>query len=289
MRYTEKKYDFKFDSPYDFIRVLFCTTFLAPFRLINEITKKILFLGKNKVKDIVNTGMIIAISLFVGELGYQLIFSSLSVFKGKVPLVSILIALGVLFGLTKLVDTIQLEDMDIFEASTDEESVIEKTDISPKDIEVPVSEMESNDIENNDTPITEDYVEGNKIYNNEILNSKEFIDTLESRLSRYDEILQNDDNDSKSEELNEDALKDIFSEDSLDNLEQLLDPIDIEELSNKIESNSKELLGDNFEPEKFKFDDLVSQYDEIAERRTGSYDAEEIVIEDDFNLDEYIL
>lgn len=112
---------------------------------------------------------------------------------------------------------------------------------------------------------------------------------MESRLSRYDEILQNDDNDSKSEELNEDALKDIFSEDSLDNLEQLLDPIDIEELSNKIESNSKKLLGDNFEPEKFKFDDLVSQYDEIAERRTGSYDAEEIVIEDDFNLDEYIL
>lgn len=68
MRYTE--HEFKIDHVFDFIRVFFSSIFLAPYRLLNEYSRKILLLDKKIIKH----NMLCAI-------GFNLLFLAREVYK----------------------------------------------------------------------------------------------------------------------------------------------------------------------------------------------------------------
>lgn len=68
MRYTE--HEFKIDHVFDFIRVFFSSIFLAPYRLLNEYSRKILLLDKKIIKY----NMLCAI-------GFNLLFLAREVYK----------------------------------------------------------------------------------------------------------------------------------------------------------------------------------------------------------------
>lgn len=100
MRYTEKKYDFYFDNFFDIIRVVFLFLFLSPFRLINEISKKVIYLGKELIEKILIGSIVMCSFLIVVSLIIQLFRNKLSILKGPIPIISGLICLlllGVLY------------------------------------------------------------------------------------------------------------------------------------------------------------------------------------------------
>lgn len=68
MRYTE--HEFKIDHVFDFIRIFFSSIFLAPYRLLNEYSRKILLLDKRIIKY----NMLCAI-------GFNLLFLAREVYK----------------------------------------------------------------------------------------------------------------------------------------------------------------------------------------------------------------
>lgn len=68
MRYTEN--EFKIDHIFDFIRIFFSSIFLAPYRLLNEYSKKILLLDKRIIKY----NMLVAI-------GFNILFLARELYK----------------------------------------------------------------------------------------------------------------------------------------------------------------------------------------------------------------
>lgn len=68
MRYTEN--EFKIDHIFDFIRIFFSSIFLAPYRLLNEYSKKILLLDKRIIKY----NMLVAI-------GFNILFLAREIYK----------------------------------------------------------------------------------------------------------------------------------------------------------------------------------------------------------------
>lgn len=71
MRYTE--YDYKTETPFDTIRLMSSSIFLAPFRLVNEISKKILYLPKDLVEKVEMTAMGINVGAMVIDIGFDLV------------------------------------------------------------------------------------------------------------------------------------------------------------------------------------------------------------------------
>lgn len=288
MRYTEKKYDFKFDSPHDFVRILFCTTFLAPFRFFNEMSKKVLFLGKKSVKELVNTGIVIAGLLFAGEAGYQIFFTKLSLFNGHIPLLAVAISIVTLVLLNKFIDSVQLEDMDIFE-ETDEPVAIKSEEPQPmstinaKEAEIPVVQVQD-DI----TPITEEFM---NTASEAVTEMPQLNPIVSERLKKYDNIMADEVASTDS------ILDELFEDDTNELYESMLNPINDIELSGDLSNNTKELLKENYTEEKIKFDDLVSQFDnDIDLLSNPTLDLESIggeLIDDfdseDFNLEDYFV
>lgn len=244
MRYTEKEYDFVFDSVYDFIRVLFSTTFLAPFRFFNEMSKKIILLGKKGIKDILNTAVIIASLLLAGEFGYQILFTKLSLFSGSVPLISIALALIGVFIINQRVDNFDIEELDIFEECEDKE--------------------ESKPILNMEKPL-EGIVEKPIIEQEEIVpNEKPSEQGLNKLMDKYDSIMDDsepiDDNLDIVSMLNNLTMEDM--DDSNKILEAVKNPINEDGLMEAYSANTMELSGDNYydDLEKFeKYENIISE------------------------------
>lgn len=65
MRYTES--DFTIDHVFDFIRLVFSSIFLAPFRFCNEYSKKLLFLDKECIRKHVLLALALVLFLAVTE------------------------------------------------------------------------------------------------------------------------------------------------------------------------------------------------------------------------------
>ncbi|WP_304427987.1 hypothetical protein [uncultured Clostridium sp.] len=235
MRYTEKEYDFIFDSVYDFVRVLFSTTFLAPFRFFNEMSKKIILLGKKGIKDILNTAVIISALLLAGEFGYQILFTKLSLLKGSVPLISIAIALVGVFFLNKKVDDFDIEELDIFEECEAEEKV--------------------ENILNMEKPL-EDIVEKPIIENEEITTKEKSSDIMD----RYDNIMNDDIIDDDTDLI---AMLNNIDVSEINNSEKILDtiknPVNEDGLSQAYSYNTQQLSGDNYDEDLAKY----AEYDGI--------------------------
>lgn len=244
MRYTEKEYDFIFDSVYDFIRVLFSTTFLAPFRFFNEMSKKIILLGKKGIKDILNTAVIIASLLLAGEFGYQILFTKLSLFSGSVPLVSIAIALVGVFIINKKVDDFDIEELDIFEECENSE--------------------ESKPILNMEKPL-EGIMEKPIIEQEEIIpNEKPSEQGVNKLMDKYDSIME--DSDTIDDDLDlVSMLNNISMEDMSDSnkiLEAVKNPINEDGLMEAYSSNTMELSGDSYYDDVAKFEKYESIFSE---------------------------
>ena len=56
MRYTEQDNSFKFESFYDYVRGAIVFTLIAPLRLIKEISTKVVYLSKDKLRKTVTIG-----------------------------------------------------------------------------------------------------------------------------------------------------------------------------------------------------------------------------------------
>lgn len=282
MRYTEKEYDFKFDSVYDFIRILFSTTFLAPFRFFNEMSKKIIFLGKKSIKEILNTAVIIAALLLAGEFGYQLLISKLSLLGGNVPLLAVALALLGVFGLSFKVDDFDLEELDIFE----ECEVVE-----PKPIVEEVAEVQSNinnPVENIvEKPIMEPIPQEESPVEPVTLNSPVAGD-INEKLRKYDSIMEDT---AVTDDV--DDILDLFDINPDDILDNVSNPLDEASLTETFANNTKELLGDNYEEEKEKFDALAEQMAAlVADTTKDSINIEPIEeydSMDEFSLEDYLL
>lgn len=87
-RYTED--NFTFDSLFDVIRFIFSSVFLAPIRLVNEITKKIPYASKDCLGKVSITSILINLLLIVINIGLQLYHNKFSFLSGSVPLISLI-------------------------------------------------------------------------------------------------------------------------------------------------------------------------------------------------------
>lgn len=282
MRYTEKEYDFKFDSVYDFIRILFSTTFLAPFRFFNEMSKKIIFLGKKSVKEILNTAVIIAALLLAGEFGYQLLIGKISLLSGNVPLIAVALALLGVFGLSFKVDDFNLEELDIFEEceAVEPKPIVEEVVEVQPNTSNPVEEVVEKPIVNS-TPQEESPVEP------VALNSP-VTGNINEKLRKYDFIM---DDEVATGDI--DDMLDLFDINPDDILDSVSSPLDEASLTETFANNTKELLGDSYEEEKEKFDTLAEQMDALfADATKDSINVEpveEFESMDDFQLEDYLL
>lgn len=282
MRYTEKEYDFKFDSVYDFIRILFSTTFLAPFRFFNEMSKKIIFLGKKSVKEILNTAVIIAALLLAGEFGYQLLIGKISLLSGNVPLIAVALALLGVFGLSFKVDDFNLEELDIFEEceAVEPKPIVEEVVEVQQNTSNPVEEVVEKPIVHS-TPQEESPVEP------VTLNSP-VTGNINEKLRKYDFIM---DDEVATGDI--DDMLDLFDINPDDILDSVSSPLDEASLTETFANNTKELLGDSYEEEKEKFDTLAEQMDALfADATKDSINVEpveEFESMDDFQLEDYLL
>ena len=282
MRYTEKEYDFKFDSVYDFIRILFSTTFLAPFRFFNEMSKKIIFLGKKSVKEILNTAVIIAALLLAGEFGYQLLIGKLSLLSGNVPLIAVALALLGVFGLSFKVDDFDLEELDIFEEceAVEHKPIVEEVVEVQPNTSNPVEGVVEKPIVNS-TQQEESPVEP-------VTLNRPVTGDINEKLRKYDSIM-----DDEVATGDVDDILDLFDINPDDILDSVSSPLDEASLTETFANNTKELLGDSYEEEKEKFDALAEQMDALfADATKDSINVEpieEFESMDDFSLEEYLL
>lgn len=94
MRYTEQ--EFKLDHIFDYIRYGFSSIILAPFRLINEITKKICYLPLPIIEKCCITAIGLDVLITVITIISLLRKHNFSLFVGKVPLIACLLSLVIL-------------------------------------------------------------------------------------------------------------------------------------------------------------------------------------------------
>lgn len=99
MKYTEKKFDYDFSTLYSFIRMIFVLVLIAPARLINEISTKVIYLKRTQIEFYLRvTTIMCGICTLVCFL-LQLYRGNLNFFKGKFPLILQLVAICILIGI----------------------------------------------------------------------------------------------------------------------------------------------------------------------------------------------
>lgn len=106
MRYTE--YEFKVDHFFDILRIICCSLFRAPIQLVNEISKKIVYIEKRILRKVCFGGLVVNLILILINLCYNILYlHRFSFTKGNLPLASLLIGLGFSTLLLLLVDRIK--------------------------------------------------------------------------------------------------------------------------------------------------------------------------------------
>lgn len=94
MKYTEQ--EFKFDHIFDFIRYLFSSIFLAPFRFTNELTRKLPYLQQELLSDFNLWAIGINAFLIVTKIISCFRSRNFNPFAGTIPLVAYILSGGVL-------------------------------------------------------------------------------------------------------------------------------------------------------------------------------------------------
>ena len=67
MRYTEKDLKTKYDNFTEYLSSIMELLILSPFRLVNEISKKVVYLEKQRIEKMLITSIVIAILILLLE------------------------------------------------------------------------------------------------------------------------------------------------------------------------------------------------------------------------------
>lgn len=94
MKYTEQ--EFKFDHIFDFVRYLFSSIFLAPFRFTNELTRKLPYLQQELLSEFNIWAIGINAFLIVTKIVSCVKNKNFNPFSGTIPLVAYILSGGVL-------------------------------------------------------------------------------------------------------------------------------------------------------------------------------------------------
>lgn len=93
MRYTERKFSYKFGSFYDFIRMCFVLIMIAPFRLCYEVSSKVIYLKKVEIVKLLQVALLVMGGIIVLTNFLALIRGTFSITAGKFPLIMQLVSL----------------------------------------------------------------------------------------------------------------------------------------------------------------------------------------------------
>lgn len=111
MRYTENSHDIQ--NPADLIRVASSCVILSLFRMTNEYSKRIMFLGKEKLKIHFGIAFGINILLLLGEFIYRFVFSNRVIVVSEthfIPLVISLIGIVIIYIIAMKSQILDLTD-----------------------------------------------------------------------------------------------------------------------------------------------------------------------------------
>lgn len=86
MRYTESDLKTSYDSFIDYLNNLLSLVILAPLRLVNEISKKVVYLGKERLKLLIAVAIGIAVFVCALQVVISTVTGSLTLWGGKFPL-----------------------------------------------------------------------------------------------------------------------------------------------------------------------------------------------------------
>lgn len=269
-RYTED--DFTFDSLFDVIRFICSSLFLAPVRLVNEITKKAPYMSKDCLGNVSITAMIINLILIVINVGLQLANNRFSLVSGSLPLISLLgsLVLLVIFhyllarlGFVKMrfkkpSENIELDKPDVKEKEDNEteeidygvNKIVSRPEISLSDDNL-IADNDTEDINN----VKEDIVNTD---NSKIdLDDEDEFETFGEENINFNDIFHDadvqikEDTKGKVKRKYEDDFKeaiesDIYNLGSLDKHERLDCSVDIEDVSEAdLNGILDDLIGDD--------------------------------------------
>lgn len=107
MRYTEEEVSTEINNPIDLVRYVFLSVFLAPLRLMGEISSKVMFMGREHLEKILSGSLLTAVALLLFDGVYFLITGKIDLFSGFIPVVSkviVIVGIGAVatFGLKKI-------------------------------------------------------------------------------------------------------------------------------------------------------------------------------------------
>ncbi len=95
MRYTEKEYDFEYGDMKEWLQNIAALFIVAPLRLFNEISTKIVYLNRSLIIKVLNLAVVLNL-LFVGAaIGIKIWLGELNIWLGKVPIVLQLASLAI--------------------------------------------------------------------------------------------------------------------------------------------------------------------------------------------------
>lgn len=102
MKYSEKIQERNVEAPADYILILLDAILLAPYRLIHEVSCKVLYLAPAKVQLFLDISTVLSLILNVINLVLQLKRGVLSLWFTRLPLLVTLVGFAVLLGLNLL-------------------------------------------------------------------------------------------------------------------------------------------------------------------------------------------
>lgn len=98
MRYTENKYNSEINTVLDVVNWIFVSLIMAPFRLINEISNKIMYLERQVIEKLVVVTAVIITAFLVWDGIVFFASGELSLVGGTIPIVSKFLALMLVAG-----------------------------------------------------------------------------------------------------------------------------------------------------------------------------------------------
>lgn len=87
MRYTEKDLKTKYDNFTDYLSSIIELLLLSPFRLVNEISKKVVYLEQKRIEKLLLVATTIAIFIIGLEVVVGIFFNNVNLLNGKFPIV----------------------------------------------------------------------------------------------------------------------------------------------------------------------------------------------------------
>lgn len=96
MKFTEHSIDLSFDSALTAFKGIAILSLTAPYRLVTEISSKVIFLGKKNIQKIIATAVVMASLLTVAMFIGNKFMGVTSILAGRFPIVLMLVGIGIL-------------------------------------------------------------------------------------------------------------------------------------------------------------------------------------------------